>query len=87
MSKKGNEFKRIADLADHYRKMPDDQLLKIRQGYSPNWDVKYKKALNIVLKERGLKSDNWIGYLLLGGLALYNLGCTIWRKFFAANHV
>lgn len=58
MSKRENEFKMIADLADNYRKMSDDQLLKISHGYSVNWDVKYKKALNIVLKERGLKSVN-----------------------------
>lgn len=58
MNKREKEFKMIADLADHYRKMSDHQLLKISQGYSFNWDAKYKKALNIVLKERGLKSVN-----------------------------
>jgi hypothetical protein len=58
MSKKENEFKMIAELVDHYRKESDEQLLKISQGYSFNWDNKYKKALNIVLKERGLKISN-----------------------------
>ena len=58
MSKRENEFKMVADLVDRYRQMSDDQLLKITDGYSFNWDVKYKKALNIVLKERGLKSLN-----------------------------
>lgn len=58
MGKKENEFKMIADLADHYRKQSDEQLLKISQGHSCNWDIKYKKALNIVLKERGLKISN-----------------------------
>jgi hypothetical protein len=55
MSKKENEFKMISDLVDHYRKLSDEQILKISQGYGPNWDIKYKKALNNVLKERGLK--------------------------------
>jgi hypothetical protein len=55
MSKRENEFRKIADLADHYRTLSDEKLLKISRGYSFNWDVNYKKALNIVLKERGLK--------------------------------
>ena len=58
MSKNENEFKMIADLVDNYRKLSDEKLLEIRQGYSFNWDIKYKKALNIVLKERGLKISN-----------------------------
>ncbi|MFT4017627.1 hypothetical protein DC498_09345 [Terrimonas sp.] len=57
-SKKENEFKLIADLADHYRKLSNEQLLKISQEYSPNWDIKYRKALNTVLKERQLKISN-----------------------------
>jgi hypothetical protein len=56
MSKRENQLKMIADLVDYYRKMSDNQLLNIIQGSSFNWDVKYKKALNIVLKERGLKN-------------------------------
>jgi hypothetical protein len=55
MSKRDNEFKIIEKLSDNYRKMSDEQLIKISQGYSFSWDVKYKKALNIVLNERGLK--------------------------------
>ena len=51
MSKKENEFKMIADLADNYRKFSDEKLLKISRGYSFNWDINYKKALNIVLRE------------------------------------
>ena len=58
MSKKENEFKMIADLADYYRKLSDEKLLQISQGYSFHWDIKYKKALNIILKERGLKNSN-----------------------------
>jgi hypothetical protein len=58
MGKKENEFEMIADLADHYRKLSNEELLKISQGYSLHWDIKYKKALNIVLKERGLKISN-----------------------------
>jgi len=58
MSKNENEFKMIADLVDNYRKLSDEKLLEIRQGYSFNWDIKYKKALNIALKERGLKISN-----------------------------
>jgi hypothetical protein len=54
MSKRDNEFKIIEKLSDNYRKMSDEQLIKISQGYSFSWDVTYKKALNIVLKERGL---------------------------------
>ncbi|OJY98087.1 MAG: hypothetical protein BGP13_10565 [Sphingobacteriales bacterium 40-81] len=57
-SKKENEFKLIADLADHYRKLSNEQLLKINQEYSPNWDIKYRKTLNTVLKERQLKISN-----------------------------
>ncbi|WP_304067324.1 hypothetical protein [Pedobacter glucosidilyticus] len=56
MSKRENQLKMIADLVDYYRKMSDNQLLNIIHGSSFNWDVKYKKALNIVLKERGLKN-------------------------------
>jgi len=58
MGKKANEFKMIVDLADYYRNLSDEELLKISHGYSPNWDIKYKKALNVVLKERGLKISN-----------------------------
>jgi hypothetical protein len=58
MSKNENEFKMIADLTNNYRKLSDEKLLEIRQGYSFNWDIKCKKALNIVLKERGLKISN-----------------------------
>jgi hypothetical protein len=54
MSKKDKELKMVADLADHYRKMSDEQLLRIGQGYGMHWDINYKKALNIVLKERHL---------------------------------
>jgi hypothetical protein len=56
MNKRENEFKMIVNLVDNYRKMSDDELLKISQGHSFTWDVKYRKALSIVLKERGLKS-------------------------------
>jgi hypothetical protein len=55
MTKKENEFKMIEGLADTYSKLSDQELLKISQGYSPYWDIKFKKALNVVLKERGLK--------------------------------
>jgi hypothetical protein len=55
MGKRENEFRKIADLADHYRTLSDKQLLKIKEDYSFNWDISYKKALNIVLKKRGLK--------------------------------
>jgi alpha-D-ribose 1-methylphosphonate 5-triphosphate synthase subunit PhnI len=55
MSKKYKELKMVADLAERYRKMSDEQLLNITKGYGLHWDIKYRKALNIVLKERGLK--------------------------------
>lgn len=58
MSKKQNELKTVAALADNYRKLPDERLLAIRQGYSPNWGINYRKALNVVLKERGLNISN-----------------------------
>lgn len=56
MSKRENQLKMIANLVDYYLKMSDNQLLNISQGGSFNWDIKYKKALNIVLKECGLKN-------------------------------
>ncbi|KHJ39528.1 hypothetical protein PBAC_00360 [Pedobacter glucosidilyticus] len=56
MSKRENQLKMIANLVDYYRKMSDNQLLNISHGRSFNSDIKYKKALNIVLKELGLKN-------------------------------
>ena len=55
MSKKENELKMVADLADYYRKLSDKALLRISNEYGMHRDIKYRKALNIVLKERGLK--------------------------------
>jgi hypothetical protein len=59
MSKRENELKMVANIADHYRKWSDEKLLRIiKERQSFHTDIKYKKALNIVLKERGLKISN-----------------------------
>jgi hypothetical protein len=55
MSKRDNEIKMVAALTDKYRKFSDDRLLRLSQATGFHWDIKYRKALNIVLKERGLK--------------------------------
>jgi hypothetical protein len=56
MKKKERENTEAERIAERYRELSDQQLLYLHsEVMSPNADTKYKKAYNIVLKEKGLK--------------------------------
>lgn len=55
MGKKDNDNHAMEEAYERFKKLSDEQLLKIAEQKSPNIHMYFKKGLNKALKERGLK--------------------------------
>lgn len=55
MGKKDTDNRSMEEAYERFKKLSDEQLVKIATQKSPNIHMYFKKGLNKALKERGLK--------------------------------